>query len=138
MILLTGFEPFGGLSRNPSGDLARELAGDGVEGVVLPVHYERVEPALAELLAQPWDAVVLTGVAVGRAAITLERVAINFRDRERPDNAGSIPDRPTVVPDAPDAYFTTLPIATIPPNSPIGFNSDQVCPSSSLTAMRIG
>ena len=110
MILLTGFEPFGGLARNPSGELARDLAGPGVEGVVLPVDYQRVFPALEELLAREWDAVVLTGVAVGRPHLSLERVAINFIDRERPDNAGRIPAGPEIVPGAPAAYFATLPL----------------------------
>ncbi len=84
MILLTGFEPFGGLARNPSADVALALAGRNVEAAVLPVDYERVGPALDELLARPWDAIVLMGVAIGRAAISLERVAINHRDGARP------------------------------------------------------
>ena len=115
MILLTGFEPFGGLARNPSGELARELAGPQVEGVVLPVDYERIRPVLAEMLQQEWDAVILTGVAVGRSHISLERVAINFIDRERPDNAGRVPDQAQVVAGAPAAYFATLPIDTLKP-----------------------
>ncbi len=110
MLLLTGFEPFGGLSRNPTGDLARELDGSGVRGAVLPVDYERIGPALAALLSEPWDVVVLLGVAVGRAAISLERVALNFRDPQRTDNAGAAPSRPEVVPGGPAAYFSTLPL----------------------------
>ncbi|MHC4960014.1 MAG: pyroglutamyl-peptidase I [Planctomycetota bacterium] len=110
MILLTGFEPFGGLARNPSGDLARALAGPGVESVVLPVDYERIGPALDELLARPWDAVVLTGVAVGRSVVSLERVAINHRDAQRTDNAGATPGQPEVVAGGPAAYFSTLPL----------------------------
>ena len=110
MILLTGFEPFGGLARNPSGEIALALRGEGVEGAVLPVDYERIRPALEELLSQAWDAIVLMGVAVGRGAISLERVAINFSSRTRRDNAGVIPEETAVVPGGPDAYFTSLPI----------------------------
>jgi pyroglutamyl-peptidase len=110
MILLAGFEPFGGLARNPSGELARELAGPGVEGVVLPVDYGRIGEALGELLARRWDAVVLTGVAVGRSVVSLERVAINYRDARRTDNAGAVPEEPEVVPGGPAAYFSTLPL----------------------------
>lgn len=110
MILVTGFEPFGGLSVNPSADVALALAGDGVEAAVLPVEYEAVRPILAELLQRPWDAVLLMGIAIGRPDLTLERVAINFRDRVRPDNDGSVPDDPAIVPDGPAAYFSSLPL----------------------------
>ena len=98
MILLAGFEPFGGLSRNPSGDLARALDGGEVTGVVLPVDYARIEPRLAELLSGEWDVVLLMGVAVGRPRISLERVAINHRDAERTDNTGAAPERAEIVP----------------------------------------
>lgn len=109
MILVTGFEPFGGLARNPSGEVAQALAGGDVSAAVLPVDYAAIGPRLAELLAEPWDAVVLTGVAVGRPAVNLERVAINFRDPARADNAGAVPDGP-LVPGGPAAYFSTLPL----------------------------
>ncbi len=113
MILLTGFEPFGGLVRNPSADVAMALAGRNVEAAVLPVDYERVGPALDELLARHWDAIVLMGVAIGRGAISLERVAINHRDGTRPDNTGRAPPEPAVVPGGPDAYFSTLPLESL-------------------------
>jgi len=111
VLLLTGFEPFGGLERNPSGEIARILDQEGaVRGVVLPVDYRRIEASLAEILAEPWDAVVLLGVAIGRPMITLERVAINYRDPGRPDNEGFAPSETAVVEGGPDAYFTSLPI----------------------------
>lgn len=113
MYLVTGFEPFGGLTRNPSAAVAATVHGGDVEGVVLPVDYERVGPALADLLARDWDGVVLTGVAIGRPDFSLERVAINFRDAARPDNSGRIPEARAVVPDGPAAYFSTLPVETI-------------------------
>ena len=113
MILVTGFEPFGGLDRNPSAEVAQQVAGDGVEAAILPVDYEAVGPALDRLLARPWDAVLLMGVAVGRSVLSLERVAINFRDAARPDNAGRAPEQPEVVPGGPPAYFSTLPLEAL-------------------------
>jgi len=110
MILVTGFEPFGGLDRNPSSEVAQAVAGGGVEAAVLPVDYEAVSTALSTLLERPWDAVLLMGVAVGRSVLSLERVAINFRDAARPDNAGRTPERPEVVAGGPAAYFSTLPL----------------------------
>ena len=131
MLLLTGFEPFGGLARNPSGDLAR-LLGDreGVRGEVLPVDYARIRGCLEELLAEPWDAVVLLGVAVGRPLITLERVAINFRDPERPDNTGYCPETPEIIPGGPDAYFSSLPLERLK----AALGDEQVPAAISLTA----
>jgi pyroglutamyl-peptidase len=110
MILVTGFEPFGGLTRNPSAEVAEAVAGDDVRAAVLPVDYDAVVPALEELLRDPFDAVILMGVAIGRPQLALERVAINFRDRKRPDNAGEVPADPSIVPGGPAAYFTTLPV----------------------------
>jgi len=74
MILLTGFEPFGGLARNPTGDLAREFDGDGARGAVLPVDYGRVGPALAELLEEPWEAVVPGGPAAYFSTLPLDAI----------------------------------------------------------------
>jgi pyroglutamyl-peptidase len=110
MILVTGFEPFGGLAQNPSEAVAQAVAGGAVEAAVLPVDYEAVGPCLLDLLARPWDAVVLMGVAVGRSALSLERVAINHRDDRRPDNRGHIPEQSEIVPGGPAAYFSTLPL----------------------------
>jgi pyroglutamyl-peptidase len=110
MILVTGFEPFGGLKRNPSGEVAQALQGDAIEAAVLPVDYVKIGPALHALLERPWNAVVLLGLAVGRPHISLEKVAINHRDRKRPDNAGFVPDTPEIVRDGPAAYFSTLPL----------------------------
>ena len=105
MILVTGFEPFGGLNRNPTRELALERGG-----AVLPVDYARIGPALDDLLSEEWDGVLLLGVAVGRPRISLERIAVNFRDPRRPDNAGEAPADPAVVRGGPAAYFSTLPL----------------------------
>jgi pyroglutamyl-peptidase len=113
MILVTGFEPFGGLVRNPAGEVARALEGDGVAAAVLPVDYGKVGEALEGELARPLDAVILLGFAIGRARVALERVAINFRDPQRTDNAGRTPASPEIVPDGPAAYFSTLPLEAL-------------------------
>ena len=54
--------------------------------------------------------VVCVGQAGGRAALSLERVAINLIDARIADNAGARPvDRP-VLRDAPAALFSTAPV----------------------------
>jgi len=115
-ILLTGFEPFGGESVNPSWQVAQALDGwdcDGhrVHAVLLPCAFGdalvRLDAALAEL--QP-DLVLCLGQAGGRTEISLERAALNVDDARIADNLGRQPIDLPVVAGGPAAYFTTLPI----------------------------
>src|SRR5436190_2295440 len=83
-VLLTGFEPFGELARNPSGDAARRLGRDpglraiGLRIAVLPVHRRTAPSRLLELLERlrP-ETLLMTGVAAGRPSISVERVGLN-------------------------------------------------------------
>ena len=115
-ILLTGFEPFGGESVNPSWLVAQHLAGVHMAGahlqaVQLPCVFGLSAQLLAQALAQHQPDVVLAlGLAQGREGISIERVAINVDDARIPDNAGQQPIDTPVVPGGPAAYFSTLPI----------------------------
>ena len=102
MILLTGFEPFGGDTANPSWAAARSAARllQCETAKVLAEALERFTPGL----------VLCAGQAGGRARISLERVAINCDDARIPDNAGNQPVDEPVVPGGPAAYFTSLPV----------------------------
>jgi pyroglutamyl-peptidase len=115
-ILVTGFEPFGGESVNPSALVAQALHGRAIDGVpvigaVLPCVFGAAIDVLRTALDRHRPQLVLAlGLAAGRAAFSLERVAINVDDARIPDNAGAQPvDRP-VVAGAPAARFTTLPV----------------------------
>jgi pyroglutamyl-peptidase len=113
--LVTGFEPFGGDRVNPSFEalarLPRRLGTLDIATAAVPVAYGRALPLLrAQIAASVPDIVLCTGLAGGRAELSLERVAINIDDARIPDNDGSQPvDRP-VVAGGPAAYFATLPI----------------------------
>lgn len=115
-VLLTGFEPFGGERENPSLQIARALdreriAGHRIVGAALPTEFARSLPALEALLGQHRPALVLAvGQAGGRPAISLERVAINLIDARIADNADDQPVDVPVIRDAPNAYFSTLPL----------------------------
>ena len=118
-LLLTGFEPFGESPVNPSEQVVRMLAGREIEGVelhttILPVDQERGPAALLAALDEVRPGAVLClGEARSRAALSVERVAINLLDYRIADNAGNrIVDQP-IVQDGPAAYFTTLPVRTI-------------------------
>ena len=115
-VLITGFEPFDGDTVNPSQEIARALdgktiAGHHVVGVTLPVEFARALPALDDLIGRHRPVLVLAlGLAAGRAAISLERVAINLIDARIADNAGAQPIDVAVVENAANAYFSTLPL----------------------------
>jgi pyroglutamyl-peptidase len=116
-ILVTGYEPFGDHDRNPSGALARDVDGDRVAGHdvvgrVLPVEFDAVGDELAALVDAHDPAVLLsTGLAAGRAALSVERVGVNVADAvTTPDNADEQPHETPIDPDGPTAYFSTLPV----------------------------
>jgi pyroglutamyl-peptidase len=115
-ILLTGFDPFGGQPVNPSWQAVQALHGREIEGhqvvaAQIPTVFNRSLDVLAGLLESYAPGIVLcTGQAGGRAAMSLERVAINVNDARIADNAGAQPVDTPVVEDGPAAYFTTLPI----------------------------
>jgi pyroglutamyl-peptidase len=118
-VLLTGFEPFGGESVNPSWEIARTLDGWVIEGftvraVQLPCAFGDALRTLDEALAthRP-ELVVCLGQAGGRAEISIERAALNVDDARIPDNLGRQPIDAAVVPDGPAAYFSTLPIKAL-------------------------
>jgi pyroglutamyl-peptidase len=118
-VLLTGFEPFGGESRNPSEEIARALhgaivAGHRVHGALLPCVFGAAITELKRQIRAVRPALVLgLGQAGGRSDLTPERVAINVDDARIADNAGAQPvDRP-VVRRGPAAYWSTLPVKAI-------------------------
>ncbi|WP_444683935.1 pyroglutamyl-peptidase I [Alkalicoccus luteus] len=119
-ILVTGFEPFGGMTQNPSSKLVSWIDEETfpeaeVKTMTLPVTYSQCAESVVEAL-HSWkpDVVLLFGVAAGRPSISLERIAINMEDAPGlEDNEGEAPvDRP-VVNEGPAAYFSTLPLREI-------------------------
>lgn len=114
-ILVTGFEPFGGEARNPSAEVVEHLpdtiAGAEIVKLLLPtVRYEAPGLVARAVEVHRPDAVLSIGQAGGRAAVSVERVAVNLDDYRIPDNAGNQPREEPVVPGGPDGYLTNLPI----------------------------
>ncbi len=113
--LVTGFEPFGGEPINPALEaLARlppRLDALAVATWMLPAVFGEALDALEEAVRETTpDIVLCVGLAGGRAALSLERVAINIDDARIPDNKGRQPIDLAVIAGGPPAYFTTLPI----------------------------
>lgn len=113
-IFVTAFEPFDKEPINPTmlmlERLPKDFDGHEILKQVLPTTFgESAEIAMARIAEFEPDAVLCLGQAGGRAAMTLERVAINVNDATIPDNAGAQPVDEPIVPNGPVAYFSTLP-----------------------------
>ncbi|MFT7841470.1 pyroglutamyl-peptidase I [Saccharothrix sp. BKS2] len=112
-VLLTGFEPFDGQRTNPSWDAAVAVRPTGytLTTLQLPCVFDESLRVLENALStHHYDVVISVGQAGGRPDITPERVAVNLNDARIPDNAGNQPVDTSVVPHAPTAYFSTLPV----------------------------
>src|ERR1700761_5966284 len=113
--LVTGFEPFGGETVNPSleaiGLMKRHIGSLEIATWRIPTVFGLAIDTLETAIEEPRpDIVLAVGQAGGRAELSLERVAINVNDARIPDNDGQQPiDRP-IVPEGPVGYFSTLPI----------------------------
>ncbi|MDO5081922.1 pyroglutamyl-peptidase I [Arachnia propionica] len=112
-VLITGFEPFGGGSTNPSGQLVERLA-DTHPGEVLPVEFAGLRERLGVLLDR-WRPghVVCLGLSAQASGITFERVALNLMDASIPDNAGEQPVDVPVVDGGDAALWATLPVKSM-------------------------
>ena len=114
IILLIGFELFGGSHVNPSIEACRRLEertfnGYRVAVEEMPLRYAEIRPRLLEAMERHGpSAVVCTGQS-GAATINVERVAINVADARTPYNCGDKPRDRVIVEGGPAAYFTRLP-----------------------------
>ncbi len=116
-IIVTGFDPFGGETINPSIECVKALPEiEGVELIrlELPTVFKESAKRLNEVIndVKP-DAVLSIGQAGGRPGITMERIAINVDDARIPDNISQQPIDEAIQLDGEAAYFTTLPIKRI-------------------------
>ncbi|MDP8023964.1 MAG: hypothetical protein RAK20_05810, partial [Conexivisphaerales archaeon] len=93
-VLITGFEPFLDYKINPTQEIARVLDGKEINGLrysgrVLPVDYSRLEEKLMKFIQEVRpDLIIGTGLAAGRAKISLEKIAINYKFSLENDNSG--------------------------------------------------
>lgn len=114
-VLVTGFEPFGGVEDNPSrmilDALPERLDDMELTKIELPVVFAEAGPQIAATVATLAPDVVLSlGLFSGTTCLTLERVAINLAEAFMPDNADEQPHNEPLVPGGPDGLFTTLPV----------------------------
>ena len=114
-LLITGFEPFGGETVNPSWEAVRllpeELGDYRLTKLQIPTVFGRAAGTVLETARtlHP-DVILCIGQAGGRSGVTPEVVGINLREARIPDNAGNQPENVPVVENAPAAYFSTVPV----------------------------
>ncbi len=117
-ILLTGFDPFGGESINPSWEAVRKLHGKRIGGHLvvareLPTEFAGSLRVLKAAVREVAPTILLgVGQAGGRQQLSIERVAINLQDARIPDNAGAQPVDEPVIAGGPAATFTIYVISS--------------------------
>lgn len=111
-IVVTGFEPFGSHSSNPSGLLVQRLSGrPEVVTEVLPTSYERAGQRVEALLREHApSAVLMLGLSARARCLVLERRALNWDDSTATDNDGQRRSGFPIAPQGPRSYASTLPL----------------------------
>ena len=118
-ILLTGFEPFGQQTINPSEEVVKRLENsslNGMELVTANLAVERYKGPTGITKAysdtKP-DAVLCLGEGGTYTGLYIERVFVNLLDSAMKDNGNHTATDEVVKPDGPDAHFSTLPVRRI-------------------------
>ena len=117
-LLITGFEPFGGESINPSWEAVERLPEQINEYTLTKLRIPVIFGEAAEILLKvaneiSADVILCIGQAGGREAITPELVGINLRHASIPDNSGYQPKDERIIDGEADAYFATIPVRRI-------------------------
>lgn len=114
-LLITGFDPFGGETLNPSWEAVKRLPDQigafSLTKLEIPTQFGlAAQTVLAKAQEIAPDAILCVGQAGGRDSITPEVVAINLREASIADNAGLLAQNVPIDADGAAAYFATLPI----------------------------
>jgi pyroglutamyl-peptidase len=118
-VVLFGFEPFLEFKENPAQLVVKSLDGKSigekrVKGVILPVVYGELEERIvSELRVQRPKLALGIGVAPGRNRVTPEKIAINLKHSEEPDNSGKVLEGAPIDLHEPDGIFTNLPVENL-------------------------
>lgn len=114
-LIITGFDPFGGESVNPSWEAVSRLPDTvgsyRLTKLRIPTIFGLAAERVLEAAAKDApDVILCVGQAGGRDAVTPERIAINMASAGKPDNAGNQPVEAPIVPGGPDGIFATVPV----------------------------
>lgn len=114
-LLITGFDPFGGETVNPSWEAVKRLPdriGDiELTKIQIPTVFSKAfECVLAEARRVQPDFILSVGQAGGRKGVTPEVIGINLREASIPDNEGNLIKNSPIDKNGPAAYFSTVPV----------------------------
>ena len=114
-LLITGFDPFGGATVNPSWMAVERLLDQIGECALCKLQIPTIFGKAADLVLETAtdfrpDVIICVGLAGGRESVTPERIAVNIHDARIPDNAGNQPREKPVIPGGPDGIFSTVPV----------------------------
>ncbi len=111
-ILITGFEPFGKNEFNPSKEVLEPLSYRGIDTLLLPVSFEKAFFVLQKYLNVNvhYTHLIHLGIASDRDFISIEKIAINYKNAAIPDNDGIKPIAEKIQNSktAPDGVFTRI------------------------------
>lgn len=118
VLLITGFDPFGGATVNPSWDAVVKLPEKIGNWMLCKLQIPTVFGLAAQTVLEKAQkvnpaAILCLGVAAGRSAVTPERIGINVRSARIPDNHGNQPKDQPVIPHGPDGIFSTMPVSAM-------------------------
>ena len=115
-ILISGFEPFGSDSINPTEiivrNLPKEINNFEIRGIVLPVEFKLApERLIKEIERIKPSAIIMLGQAGGRDSVSIETTARNLMNGV--DNSGNKMDNQPIIDDGPSELYSTLPVDKI-------------------------
>ena len=129
-ILVTAFDPFGGIDTNSSmmvlEKLSQEVDGIELKKLIIPTVYtECARIAWDEAVSFGADAILSLGQAGGRGCITVEVIGINYAHAKIEDNAGVKMTGEKLFENGEAALFSTLPVREmVEAVNKIGFEAD--------------
>ena len=118
VLLITGFDPFGGATVNPSWEAVAKLPDRIGDWMLCKLQIPTVFGLAAQTVLEKAQkvnpaAILCLGVAAGRSAVTPERIGINVRSARIPDNRGNQPKEEPVIPGGEDGLFSTMRVSAM-------------------------
>ena len=116
-LLITGFDPFGGETVNPSWEAVSRLPDTvghyRLTKLQIPTVFGLAADTVLAAAQDGPDVILCVGQAGGRDAVTPERIAVNMASAGIPDNSGNQPVEVPILPGGPDGIFSTVPVAAM-------------------------
>ena len=117
-LIITGFDPFGGETVNPSWEAVSRLPDTignyRLTKLQIPTVFGLASRTVLDAAESDRpDVILCVGQAGGRDAVTPERIAVNMASATISDNAGVSPREEPILPGGPDGIFSTVPVAAM-------------------------